>query len=145
MGGGLAFLSKKGFNPSNRAVQRQVWEAEQRSERVGRAAADRADQLRREREDEDLERSRYGAGGRQGSAAGLGFVYGPPPGLPRGGGDGNGDGNGDGGSDAASGNDLTLRQPGDDAAAAAFRALLAPAGGRDGGAGGGMHRAARLG
>ena len=134
MGGGLAFLSKKGFNPSNRAVQRQVWEAEQRSEREGRAAADRADQLRREREDEDLERSRYGAGGRQGSAAGLGFVYGPPPGLPRGGGDGNGDGNGDGGSDAASGNDLTLRQPGDDAAAAAFRALLAPAAGRDGGA-----------
>ena len=79
MGGGLAFLTKKQFNPANISNQKRVWEAEQRAEKEARAARERAEQLKRERDDEELARARGGRTG--GDRAALGFMYGPPPGL----------------------------------------------------------------
>lgn len=80
MGGGLAFLSKKQFNPSNHANQKAVWEARQRKFAEERRLTERADELKREREDEELSKS---IGAPVGNGKGLKFMYGPPPGLPR--------------------------------------------------------------
>ena len=140
MGGGLAFLSKKFFNPANLNNQRRVWEAEQRAEKEAKAAKERAEQLKRERDDEELAKARGGKTG--GDRAALSFMYAVPPGMAdekkRGGhGDGDEDAFGLSGSEddrkpaaAAAGvianasGDITQRQPGDDDAAAAFRAML---------------------
>jgi len=153
MGGGLAFLTKKQFNPANISNQKRVWEAEQRAEKEAKAARERAEQLKRERDDEELARARGGRTG--GDRASLGFMYGPPPGLADekktsgAAGDDNDDGDdpfgprGGFGDDVddrkpaaaaadasastytANPSDITQRQPGDDDAAAAFRAMLA--------------------
>lgn len=147
MGGGLAFLSKKFFNPANLNNQRRVWEAEQRAEKEAKAAKERAEQLKRERDDEELAKARGGKTG--GDRAVLSFMYAVPPGMAdekkRG---GNGDDDEDAfglhvsesddrkpaaaaaaaaaaGANASASGDITQRQPGDDDAAAAFRAMLA--------------------
>lgn len=111
---GLAFLSKKGFNPANKSNQKSVWEARQQKVLDEEKAKDRADQLRRERDDEELARARGGTTGA--AAATLKFMYAPPPGL-------------EGSSEPTKrhSSDLTQRQPGDDDAAAAFREMLAAA------------------
>jgi CBF1 interacting corepressor len=122
---GLKFLSKKGFNPQNFSNQQRVWEAEQRVANESRLAQERAQQLQRERDDEEL---------RSGEATRVNFLYQPPPGYA-----------------STSNNSATLdpfgsesttsapappltatpnpvaweRQPGDDDAAAAFRQMLA--------------------
>ena len=142
MGGGLAFLSKKFFNPANLNNQRRVWEAEQRAEKEAKAAKERAEQLKRERDDEELAKARGGKTG--GDRAALSFMYAVPPGMAdekKRGGHGDGDedafglpGSGDdrkpaaaaaAGANASASGDITQRQPGDDDAAAAFRAMLA--------------------
>mmetsp|Transcript_17494 Transcript_17494/g.29056 ORF Transcript_17494/g.29056 Transcript_17494/m.29056 type:complete len:371 (-) Transcript_17494:185-1297(-) len=123
---GLAFLSKKSFNPKNLSNQKTVWEARQQQKQEEKRLQERQTQLKREQEDEELARSRYGDRG--GEKASLGFMYAPPPGMAE-------DGSRKGEDvDAASheklkaahvGNDLIQRQDGDDDATAAFRAMLA--------------------
>ena len=53
MGGGLAFLTKKSFNPANWSNQKQVWEARQKEGIEKRRVAERDAPLRRERAEED--------------------------------------------------------------------------------------------
>ena len=146
---GLAFLSKKGFNPANRSNQKTVWEAQQQKEHEVKRAKEREDQLRRERDDEELARAREGERG--GNQATLRFMYAPPPGLagPSDAGEAsngatttanmtdvpNDDNtatmtdvpNDDNTANTASLTTTTTRQPGDDDAAAAFRQMLAAA------------------
>jgi CBF1 interacting corepressor len=55
---GLKFLSKKGFNPQNLTNQKRVWEREQEIQRDGRRYIERQEQLRRERDDDELALSR---------------------------------------------------------------------------------------
>lgn len=122
MGGGLAFLTKKSFNPANWSNQRQVWEARQTHASEQRRLAEREAQLKREREEEDM--ARLVGGEEEGGRKALGFMYegGRIPGLkrekveeetPR------------QNEFAAKSDSLYERQPGDDDAAAAFRAMLA--------------------
>ena len=136
MGGGLAFLSKKYFNPANFSNQKKVWEAEQRAEKDAKSAKERAEQLKRERDDEELAKARGGKAG--GDRAALSFMYAVPPGMAderkK---DDSEDAFGLQGSDddrkpaaemsapAGDTSCITQRQPGDDDAAAAFRAMLA--------------------
>ncbi|KAL3791901.1 hypothetical protein HJC23_010761 [Cyclotella cryptica] len=128
MGGGLAFLTKKSFNPANWSNQRQVWEARQKHAAEQRRISEREAQLKREREEEDM--ARLMGGEQEGGRKALGFMYegGRIPGLKRD--DGKKVENefgsesivgGEGGKSAS----LYERQPGDDDAAAAFRAMLA--------------------
>ena len=138
MGGGLAFLTKKSFNPANWSNQRQVWEARQNQETENRRIAERDSQLKREREEEELARVVGGEEG--GGRKALGFMYdaGKVPGLDRKNGSNNEDdeeysyGNsnnhhkeGDGGDKKVVESSIFERQPGDDDATAAFRAMLA--------------------
>ena len=55
---GLAFLSKKSFNPANLSNQKSVWEREQESNKEKQRLREREKQLRIERDHEDLARSR---------------------------------------------------------------------------------------
>lgn len=114
---GLKFLSKKGFNPQNQTNRKQVWEAQQHSKLEEERVKRRQDELKREREDEEFCRIQHG----DVSQAQLRFMYSAPPGLehPK-----------DKDENAAEprndlSNDVTQTQPGDDAAAAAFRRMLA--------------------
>ncbi|KAL9183798.1 hypothetical protein ACHAXT_004654 [Thalassiosira profunda] len=128
MGGGLAFLTKKSFNPANWSNQRLVWEARQKNETEKRRLVERESQIKREREEEEL--ARVVGGEEEGGRKALGFVYeaGKVPGLDR---KSNGQNDDEiGGGVPSSGQEgvgesLFERQPGDDDAAAAFRAMLA--------------------
>ena len=130
MGGGLTFLSKKSFNPSNIANQRRVWEARQQSESERRRLVEREAQIKREREEEEL--ARVIGGEEEGGRKALGFMYeaGKVPGLKK---EGNCNNNDDYDQYEKTNNNvandvegnLFQRQPGDDDAAAAFRAMLA--------------------
>ncbi|KAL7457297.1 hypothetical protein ACHAWC_008833 [Mediolabrus comicus] len=129
MGGGLTFLSKKSFNPSNIANQRRVWEARQQSESERRRLVEREAQIKREREEEEL--ARVIGGEEEGGRKALGFMYeaGKVPGLKK---EGNCNNNSDYEQHEKTNNvanddegNLFQRQPGDDDAAAAFRAMLA--------------------
>jgi CBF1 interacting corepressor len=120
---GLKFLSKKGFNPQNFSNRKRVWEREQASQNEERRVKERNEELRRERDDEELTRSR-------GDSLKVNFLYAVPPGLETAAAPGTT------AAAAASKKEpsadfgdvsLTLRQPGDDDAAAAFRAMLAEA------------------
>lgn len=120
----MAFLSKKGFNPQNQVNRKQVWEAQQQSKLDKERIRQREEQLRREREDEELCAARHNG---DASQAQLRFMYDAPPGLKKG--------------DETSKNpdneelkvetqkstieDLSQVRAGDDAAAAAFRRMLA--------------------
>lgn len=125
MGGGLAFLSKKSFNPSNIANQKNVWKAEQSTNREKARMKERERQLRIERDHEELARARDGANG--GERAKLRFMYDAPPGL-----DGNKESkdtfqyeNSNGFSKDSDSDILSFgRQAGDDDAAAEFRRML---------------------
>ena len=134
MGGGITFLSKKSFNPSNWSNQRRVWEARQNSESERRRIVEREAQIKREREEEEL--ARVVGGDEEGGRKALGFMYdgGKIPGLQKAQQGKNHDGDGDDGDDDGHDtnsrgdneqNNLFQRQPGDDDAAAAFRAMLA--------------------
>ena len=131
MGGGLAFLTKKSFNPANWSNQRQVWEARQKHATEQRLISERESQLKREREEEEM--ARMTGGEEEGGRKALGFMYEGSriPGLHREKKDDDHDadendvlskskGEADEKSDS-----LFRRQPGDDDAAAAFRAMLA--------------------
>ena len=131
---GLAFLSKKGFNPQNNDNRKRVWEAQQASKNELERARKREAELKRERENEELEESIKGKIG--GQQAQLRFMYDAPPGMAK----------TDDPTDAtikedkkpsardATTNDgpassslsrLAQASAGDDAAAAAFRQMLA--------------------
>ena len=73
---GLKFLSKKGFNPQNLSNQKRVWEREQQEKQEARRIKERANQLEREREEEELAKAR-------GDQPRLGFLYDAPPGLEK--------------------------------------------------------------
>jgi CBF1 interacting corepressor len=128
---GMKFLSKKGFNPQNLTNQKRVWEKQQEKKQEEQKIKERHEQLKREKDDEELARAR-------GEPVHLKFMYEPPPGM-----------------EAAAANkkpspddaqssiveeldtkmpavkadnhDITQIQPGDDSAAAAFRRMLAAA------------------
>jgi hypothetical protein len=116
---GLAFLSKKGFNPQNQVNRKHVWEAQQASKQEQERIRQRQTQLRQEREDEELCAARHGG---DGSQAQLRFMYDEPPGLSN-----KEEGEEGNHETSASSNVVTQVQPGDDAAAAAFRRMLAQA------------------
>lgn len=117
---GMAFLSKKGFNPQNQVNRKQVWEAQQHAKLEKDRLRQREEQLRREREDEELCAARHNG---DGSQAQLRFMYDAPPGLKK-----DDQKKGDGDAECTNSRDLTQIQPGDDAAAAAFRRMLASTG-----------------
>jgi CBF1 interacting corepressor len=138
---GIKFLSKKGFNPQNLSNQKRVWEVEQQAAEERRRVADRQRQLQRERDDEELARSR-------GETPKLSFLYDAPPGLtgkpktaeasaiadaaashhyPDGGGDAEGRTASTGRKNSSVSSSLTEAHPDDDEATAAFRKLLAGA------------------
>ena len=52
----MSYLAKKGFNPSNMANVRQVWEAEQREDLKTKQFNERLKRLKEERQIEDLKR-----------------------------------------------------------------------------------------
>ena len=121
MGGGLAFLTKKSFNPANWSNQRQVWEARQKAAQEQRRVSEREAQLKREREEEEMARL---VGEEEGGRKQLGFMYdgGRVPGLKR---EKEVEAESDSNVKVAGSESLYERQPGDDDAAAAFRAMLA--------------------
>ena len=125
---GMAFLSKKGFNPQNNANRKQVWEAQQHSKLEKERLRKRQEQLQREKEDAELELATRGEIG--GSQAQLRFMYDAPPGLQKKNddtGDGKMNPNKHNRGDDDTPNDLSKVKPGDDAAAIAFRQMLASA------------------
>jgi hypothetical protein len=126
---GLKFLSKKSFNPKNAGNQKTVWERQQERAEGDKKARERERQLQRERDDEELQRAR-------GDTPRVAFLYSVPPGL-EGAADGKSSRVDEEGAASRSATGSTSghrtadagvslhRQPGDDEAAAAFRALLA--------------------
>lgn len=115
---GLKFLSKKGFNPQNQTNRKQVWEAQQASKLEQERIRRREEELKREREDEEICQIQHG----DASQAQLRFMYNAPPGLENSNKYSEKDQQSKNNSQS---NDLTQIQPGDDAAAAAFRKVLA--------------------
>jgi hypothetical protein len=130
---GLAFLSKKGFNPQNNDNRKRVWEAQQASKQEQERVRKREAQLKREKEEEELEESLKGRLG--GQQAQLRFMYDAPPGLKKTSNDDDATAEGDGdkkhsaktkeSDDPSHLNRLAQADTGDDAAAAAFRQMLA--------------------
>lgn len=121
---GMAFLSKKGFNPQNQVNRKQVWEAQQQSKLDKERIRQREEQLRREREDEELCAARHNG---DGSQAQLRFMYDAPPGLKKvvDASNHHDEEEKKVKTDKSTVKDLSQVQPGDDAAAAAFRRMLA--------------------
>jgi len=140
---GMAFLSKKGFNPHNNTNRKLVWEAQENSKREKERIQQRQKQLKKEQEDEDLEIVMKGEIG--GSQAQLRFMYDAPPGMSgseknKGGNNDKDDCKDDDDKPYSSKNEdkgnkqpdsslaeLTKVKPGDDAAAMEFRRMLAAA------------------
>lgn len=122
----MAFLSKKGFNPQNQVNRKQVWEARQHSKLEEERIRKREDQLRKEREDEEICASRHKG---DSSQAQLRFMYDAPPGMKQSkeshGGENDTDSKQRKTLGQATAQDLTKIQSTDDAAAAAFRRMLA--------------------
>ena len=124
----MKFLSKKGFNPQNMTNQKRVYEARQSKKQEDQKLRDRNEQLKRERDDEELARAR-------GDHVRLNFLYEPPPGMEA------AAAKGDSAvaeaiksmpdakpaSISSKERDITEVQPGDDPAAIAFRKMLAAA------------------
>jgi CBF1 interacting corepressor len=136
---GMAFLSKKGFNPQNNSNRKRVWEAQQHSKQEKERLRQRQEQLSREQEEQELERVTKGEIG--GSQAQLRFMYDAPPGLNKAKGNNRGEETYDdevgenrkshsgpcesSTAAAISMDHLTQIKPGDDDAAIAFRRMLA--------------------
>lgn len=120
----MKFLSKKGFNPQNMHNQKRVWEARESKKQEEQKIRERADQLKRERDDEELSKAR-------GEPIQLKFMYKPPPGLEAAGArvECNPEEvvSSPSIAPADTTNDITQIQAGDDPAAAAFRKMLAAA------------------
>jgi CBF1 interacting corepressor len=116
---GMAFLSKKGFNPQNQSNRKQVWEAQQDSKLEKERMRRREEQLRREREDEELCAARHNG---DASQAQLRFMYDAPPGLDK---KETENEETSVSKSSESEKDITQIQPGDDDAAAEFRRMLA--------------------
>jgi CBF1 interacting corepressor len=115
---GLKFLSKKSFNPQNLTNQKNVYERQQEAKQEATKIRERNEQLKRERDDEELALAR-------GDSIKVSFLYQAPPGME---GTQNSKQTGDIGQDDEKPEASILlahRQPGDDDAAAKFRALLA--------------------
>lgn len=79
MGGGIAFLSKKAFNPSNISNQKIVWKAEQIANQERKRFAEREKQLSIERDHEEFAKA-SGNKTELGRST-LSFMYDIPPGL----------------------------------------------------------------
>jgi CBF1 interacting corepressor len=130
MGGGLAFLTKKQFNPSNIANQKRVWEAEEKAKQLETKAKEREKQLRMERDHEEMLRSTRGKV--VSDKASLRFMYEPPVSRKE---EASGKDKFDAPTDSKaywkgssiSADSSSIFQPheGDDDAAAAFRQMLA--------------------
>jgi len=135
MGGGIAFLSKKAFNPSNISNQKIVWKAEQIALQDRKRRAEREKQLCIERDHEEFakasgDKSEFGR-------ASLRFMYDAPPGLNKKNCLGTNYDNGlerddiniqgkiENFDSITGKNPFLIRQDGDDDAAAAFREMLA--------------------
>jgi len=119
---GLKFLSKKSFNPQNKAQRERVYLAREEEKQEARRIKERQEQLQRERDDEELSKAR-------GDAPKLNFMYKPPPGLEAPAEQRNKESKESRVAQKQSSADsLTERRPGDDDAAAAFRQMLATAG-----------------
>lgn len=112
---GLKFLCKKGFHPQNKANVEKVWRREQEKKNEARRIKEREDQLKREREEEELNRAR-------GFETKVDFLYKPPPGFETSAPASSKEASRGAGPSSVVG---TERQPGDDDAAAAFRRMLA--------------------
>eukprot|EP00550_Attheya_septentrionalis_P007609 CAMPEP_0198297632 /NCGR_PEP_ID=MMETSP1449-20131203/37559_1 /TAXON_ID=420275 /ORGANISM="Attheya septentrionalis, Strain CCMP2084" /LENGTH=378 /DNA_ID=CAMNT_0043998635 /DNA_START=155 /DNA_END=1291 /DNA_ORIENTATION=+ len=124
---GLKFLSKKSFNPQNNVNRKAVWEAHQRTGAEEKRIKEREDQLRRERDDEELALSRGGAEAAHRTT--LTFMYKAPPGLATESSTETNNPTTDispepNATETGETTDLTRPQSGDDAAARAFRAML---------------------
>ena len=129
MGGGLTFLSKKGFNPANIQNQKNVWEARQRVKRAQEESEKRTLQLKQEREEDELAKSRFGNNQLSHKHSTLKFMYNAPPGLEKKNNVNNKvqlDSVDDGSkNDSSFQSEAAFEpQPGDDEAAAQFRLLL---------------------
>lgn len=131
---GMAFLSKKGFNPQNNSNRKRVWEAQQHSKQEKERLRQRQEQLSREQEEQELERVTRGEIG--GSQAQLRFMYDAPPGLNKEKGNERAEKIESGeskksrsatseSSKTTSMDQLAQIKPGDDEAAIAFRRMLA--------------------
>lgn len=120
----MKFLSKKGFNPQNMHNQKRVWEAKESKKQEEQKIRERTDQLKRERDDEELSKAR-------GEPIQLKFMYKPPPGLEAAGAKEESSPDDVVSSPlkrpAKATTDITQTQAGDDPAAAAFRKMLAAA------------------
>ncbi|KAL3909240.1 MAG: hypothetical protein SGARI_002700, partial [Bacillariaceae sp.] len=142
---GLAFLSKKNFNPQNTQNRKRVWEAQESSRQEAARLKKRRDELAREKEDEQLQNSLKGSIG--GCQAQLRFMYDAPPGMSNNNNNNNDDDAADEDGDKkppaqsmatstttttvtdepSSLSRLTQASTGDDSQAAAFRQMLAAA------------------
>ena len=121
---GMAFLSKKGFNPHNNSNRKQVWEAQQRTKQEKERLRKRQEQLKKEQEDEEFELATKGKIG--GSQAQLRFMYDAPPGMETS--KSHTDNNyGSRSQDDEKTDSFNDVKPGDDAAAVAFRQMFAAA------------------
>lgn len=130
MGGGLAFLSKKRFNPANFSNQKRVWEAQQLKLEAEKRLKEREELLKKERGETELAIIMGGKDG--GAKQSLRFMYAPPPGVTGEGGrsDSHVVNKGDGHfSDNNSGETRDFFSPGegDDPATAQFRLMFAGA------------------
>ena len=116
---GLKFLSKKGFNPQNQSNQKRVWEREQLAKQEETRARERLAQLKREQDDEELALAR--------GDVKVNFLYQAPPGMEPTERKNQAEFDDDDGCKISRNDAIfsTHRQPGDDDAAAAFRAFLA--------------------
>jgi hypothetical protein len=116
---GLKFLSKKQFNPQNRDNRTRVFEAELGEKHEKERIRRRQEELKRERDDEEIYRARGDL-----SQAQLKFMYNAPPGMenPK---ESAQEKVVSGNRHSSSSSNVTEIQPGDDAAAAAFRQMLA--------------------
>jgi hypothetical protein len=118
--------TQKSFNPQNLTNQKTVWERQQQEKQEARRIKERNDQLRSERDDEELAIAR-------GDTLKLGWMYNAPPDLqgPQKTHDSNDNEDEDDNDQKLAAvqdtarNALVQRQPGDDDAAAAFRLMLA--------------------
>jgi len=127
MGGGLAFLNKKQFNPSNFSNQKKVWEAEQKAAQLEAKSKEREKQLRMERDHEEMLRTTQGK--MVSDKASLRFMYEAPVSKKEETSQGYANEPRifvqDSNQDTNSTPSIFQRQEGDDEAAAAFRLMLA--------------------
>ena len=122
---GLKFLSKKSFNPQNLTNQKTVWERQQQKQAETKRLKEREDQLKRERDEEELARARHGQRG--GDLQQLKFMYDVPATTTTTNEEEEEEEEEQTSASPVAAPSVATRQPGDDDAAAAFRQMLAAA------------------